>query len=108
MEFLNENHGGIMMTGQKVTCINDSFTDWIKVLYDELPVKGVTYTIRSIGVGVNHYGEPGEICVYLNELKNPLMGRSPHPEFGFNADRFRPIDEVSEEMKASNLNVIHY
>lgn len=97
-----------MMTGQKVTCIDDSFPDWITLFYDELPVKGKTYTIRSIGVGINHQGEEGEICVYLNEIKNGPMPNPPHPEFGFNAERFRPIDEVSEEMENSNMNVFHH
>lgn len=97
-----------MLTGQRVTCINDVFPDWIIPFYDELPRKGNTYTIRSIGVGINHQGEEGEICVYLNEIKNGLMPNPPHPEFGFNAERFRPIDELSEKKEAFDVSIIYH
>jgi hypothetical protein len=39
-------------------------------------------------------GTLGEVSVYLVGLRNPLSNVPPFPERGFNAERFRPLDEV--------------
>ena len=40
-----------MVKGQKVVCINDTFTEFIRAIYRQLPVKGKTYVIREVFLG---------------------------------------------------------
>jgi hypothetical protein len=40
-----------MVKGQRVVCINDSFTQFVRALYKQLPVKDKTYTIREVFLG---------------------------------------------------------
>lgn len=90
----------MFVQGQKVVCIDDKFLPYIARLYAELPVEGRTYTIRALTVGVTHTeaGErsEGEICVYLVELHNPKSNAPPFRERGFNAIRFRALEELDE------------
>ena len=67
---------------------------WISKYYAALPKAGVTYVIRNVSVGVNWSGEPGEVCLHLIGLVNPRSTTPPCPERGFNAERFRPLDEL--------------
>lgn len=83
-----------MQVGQKVVCINDTFDPLIASLYVTLPKKWVTYVIRDVILGINAKGEPGEVCIYLLGMHNPKSNTPPFPERGFNAERFRPLDEV--------------
>lgn len=91
-------------TGSKVICVDDRFPTEILIYYNALPLKDRTYTIREMGVGIDHKGEPGEVVVYLEELKNPCSTKPPYPERGFAAWRFREIqppaeaDEQAEEL----------
>ena len=89
----------MFVNGQKVVCINDQFPEWIKKLYSALPTEGVTYVVRGSTVGVA-YGDDGrvegEICVYLVGLVNPTSNKPPFRERGFNAERFRPLEEDTE------------
>lgn len=67
-------------------------------MYAALPKAGNTYTIRGTTVGVG-YGpgfsdrQEGEIAVYLMEIVNPKSGKAPFREWGFKAERFRPLEE---------------
>jgi len=90
-----------MIKGQKVVCINDSFPDLIRALYKQLPVKGVTYTIREVFLGrekVVKGGDSATVGLLLVELTNP-----PDPfhkgeqELGFSSERFAPLDELPAE-----------
>lgn len=93
---------------QKVICIDDVFPAWAKAIYSELPKKDQTYTIRSIGIGcdVKHvikdsknplsFSGEHEITVWLKEIKNPVHPIS-NEEYGFKADRFVPLEEITEE-----------
>ena len=85
-----------MRQGSKVVCVDDRFPTEILIYYNALPLKDRTYTIRGMGVGISHTGEPGEIVVYLSELKNPLSAKPPHPERGFAEWRFREIEPPAE------------
>jgi hypothetical protein len=85
-----------MQVGQKVVCINDQFDAGIFQFYTALPKKDVVYVIREVKVGVNLKGEMGEICVYLIGLVNPKSTQPPFPERGFNAERFRPLEELQQ------------
>lgn len=90
-----------MMKGQKVVCINDTFTDAVKAIYQQLPVKGDTYTIREVFLGrekVVKGGDSATVGLLLEELKNP-----PDPfhrgseELGFSSERFAPLEELPPE-----------
>ena len=85
-----------MKTGSKVVCTDDRFPTEIFIYYNCLPVKDRVYTIRQMGVGINHKGEAGEIVVYLKELENPVSSKPPHPERGFAAWRFRELEQPAE------------
>jgi hypothetical protein len=92
-----------MTTGSKVICIDDSFPGPLRKLYTALPVKGETYTIRSVypARSIAFPSKPGaadgEIGVLLNELINPPDPRSKYGlELGFKAERFREIEEMEE------------
>lgn len=91
-----------MMTGQKVVCIDDKFPEDIWRFYDLLPVAGVTYVIRDVQLGVNWKGEAGEVAVTLVGIANPCSDMPPYPERGFNAERFRPLED--DRIKESKEN----
>jgi hypothetical protein len=82
--------------GSKVVCVDDRFPTELLLYYNALPLKDKTYKVRGMGVGISHNGEPGEIVVYLEELKNPCSAKPPHPERGFAQWRFREIEPPAE------------
>ncbi|MEI6051958.1 MAG: hypothetical protein WCQ44_04595 [Opitutaceae bacterium] len=90
-----------MVKGQKVVCINDTFSSFIRALYKQLPVKGNTYTIREVFLGrekIVKGGESATVGLLLSELTNP-----PEPfhqgqqELGFTSERFAPMEELPPE-----------
>lgn len=90
-----------MVKGQRVVCINDTFPDFVKAIYRELPVKGNTYTIREVFLGrekVVRGGDSATVGLLLQELTNP-----PDPfhqgqqELGFTSERFAPLEELPDE-----------
>jgi hypothetical protein len=90
-----------MVKGQRVVCINDTFPEYVKVIYRELPVKGKTYTIREVFLGrekVVKGGDSATVGLLLEELVNP-----PDPfhqgqqELGFTSERFAPLEELPPE-----------
>lgn len=96
-----------MMKGQKVVCINDRFPAVVKAIYKQLPVKGVTYTIREVFLGrekVVKAGDSATVGLLLEELVNP-----PDPlhrgqqELGFNSERFAPLEELPDETAEAEL-----
>ena len=91
-----------MRTGSKVVCVGDRFPTEILIYYNALPLKDRIYTVRGMGVGISHTGEPGEIVVYLEELKNPCSSKPPHPERGFAAWRFREIQPPASAEEFAN------
>jgi len=92
-----------MVVGQKVVCVDDVFPPEVAQFYAALPKKDATYVIRNVVMGVNWKAEPGEVCLYLVGLNNPLSDKPPFPERGFNSERFRPLNE--EEDTATLLNI---
>jgi hypothetical protein len=104
-----------MVKGQKVVCINDTFTPVILALYKQLPVKGDVYTIREVFLGrekIVRGGDSATVGLLLEELKNP-----PDPfhqgkqELGFSSERFAPLEELPEEQaqeeEAIGIGVAH-
>jgi hypothetical protein len=90
-----------MLKGQKVVCINDSFSEFVRALYTQLPVKGDTYTIREMFLGrekIVKGGDSATVGLLLEELVNP-----PDPfhagqqELGFSSERFAPVEELPAE-----------
>lgn len=93
-----------MVKGQRVICINDSFTQFVRAMYKQLPVKGKTYTIREVFLGrekIVKGGESATVGLLLEELQNP-----PDPfhagqqELGFSSERFAPLEELPAEETA--------
>jgi len=90
-----------MVKGQRVVCINDTFSEFVRALYTDLPVKGETYTIREMFLGrekIVKGGDSATVGLLLEELKNP-----PDPfhagqqELGFSSERFAPVAELPAE-----------
>src|SRR5690606_7011434 len=90
-----------MVKGQKVVCINDSFSEFVRAIYKQLPAKGNTYTIREVFLGrekIVKGGDTATVGLLLEELHNP-----PDPfhagkqELGFSSERFAPLEEAPPE-----------
>jgi hypothetical protein len=90
-----------MVKGQKVVCINDTFTPTIRALYKQLPVKDNIYTVREVFLGrekIVKGGDTATVGLLLEELTNP-----PDPfhqgeqELGFSSERFAPLNELPDE-----------
>ena len=92
-----DNDSGMFLPGQAVVCVDDAFPLGIESLYNQLPKKGNTYHIRDLVPGCDFHANPGEVAVYLTELRNP--GNQLGIERGFKAERFTPLetDEIEEE-----------
>lgn len=87
----------MFLTGQLVVCVDDLFFDGVAKFYDSLPVLKRTYTVRGMAPGIGADNQTDEIAVYLVELVNPVSFCPPHRERGFRAERFRPLEELTEE-----------
>jgi hypothetical protein len=90
-----------MIKGQKVVCINDTFTPTIRALYQQLPVKDDIYTIREVFLGrekIVKGGDSATVGLLLNELRNPADPfHQGQQELGFSSERFAPIQELPPE-----------
>jgi hypothetical protein len=90
-----------MLKGQKVVCINDTFVDVIRVMYQQLPVKGDTYTIREVFLGrekIVRGGDSATVGLLLEELHNPTDPfHEWRQELGFSSERFAPLEELPDE-----------
>jgi hypothetical protein len=86
-----------MTVGSKVVCVDDKFPLGIEKFYTVLPKAGVVYVVREMCVGISLQGEEGEVCILLVGLINPRSNKPPFPERGFKADRFRPLEELTEK-----------
>jgi hypothetical protein len=90
-----------MVKGQKVVCINDTFSPTVRALYKQLPAKDHIYTVREVFLGrekIVKSGDSATVGLLLEELKNP-----PDPfhqgeqELGFSSERFAPLNELPDE-----------
>ena len=104
LHFLS-NDQEMFLPGQAVVCIDDAFPLGIQALYDQLPKKGNTYHIRDLVPGCDFNANPGEVAVYLTELRNP--SNKVGIERGFKAERFAPLDtEETEEEDIFHLDEV--
>ncbi len=85
-----------MTTGSRVVCVDDEFPLEASKHYICFPKAGVVYTIRNVELGCNWQGEPGEVAVLLREIVNPKSSKAPFRERAFNAERFRPLEALTE------------
>jgi hypothetical protein len=92
---------GSMVKGQRVICINDTFSPTIRALYKQLPVKDNIYTIREVFLGrekIVKGGDTATVGLLLEEITNP---RDPfhqgEQELGFSSERFAPLNELPDE-----------
>jgi len=90
-----------MIKGQKVVCINDTFPNLIRALYQQLPVKGVTYTIREVFLGrekIVKGGDSATVGLLLEEMHNgPDPFHAGKQELGFSSERFASLEELPPE-----------
>ena len=90
-----------MVKGQKVVCINDTFTPPVRALYQQLPVKDNIYTVREVFLGrekIVKGGETATVGLLLEELKNPTDPfHQGEQELGFTSERFAPLNELPDE-----------
>jgi len=89
--------------GEKVVCVNDTFSAFERRIYSKLPIKDSVYTVRETSLGRRKTGGDSGISyrVLLVELVNgpdPYMHPDRAEELGFRSDRFAPL--VSEELEA--------
>lgn len=98
-----------MVKGQKVICVNDSFSAAVRALYKQLPVKDHIYTIREVYLGrekVIRGGDTATVGLLLEELHNP-----PDPfhqgkqELGFSSERFAPLNELPAEEEEEEVGI---
>src|SRR5213080_1919399 len=99
-----------MIKGQRLVCVDDRFPKWVVEFFNQLPVKGATYTIREVCLRRETLrgSESGTIALLLEELRNP-----PDPahkggeELAFKSERFAPLEEIEiseeEEIEAGVL-----
>lgn len=87
----------MFIKGQSVACVNDEFSDFVKSIYRELPVKDGVYTVRDVEPGINENNKDFEIAIRLEELTNPLNRAAVPVELAFNAERFVPLTTGTEE-----------
>ena len=96
-----------MVKGQKVVCINDTFSPTIRALYKQLPVKDNIYTVREVFLGqekIVRGGDTATVGLLLEELTNP---RDPFhqgdQELGFSSERFAPLNELPDEQAEAEV-----
>ena len=96
----------MFLKGQKVVCIDDNFTAAARLMFKQLPVRDVVYTVREVYVGRGNVLKAdsgkmdGEIGILLVELVNPpdpALKKGLVYELGFKAERFAPLETLPDE-----------
>ena len=80
--------------GDHVVCINGKFLPSIAKLFDSLPKEGVHYVVRDVLLGVHHPSQEGSVRILLVGLVNPSPNGKALNERGFDARRFRKLDQL--------------
>lgn len=84
-------------TGNHVLCIDDYFAPMIKTLMKQRPVKGQSYVIRDVLLGVIHPERVGDVRVLLIGVVNDSPNGKALCERGFRSSRFRKLDELKNQ-----------
>lgn len=94
-----------MVKGQKVICINDTFSPTVRALYQQLPVKDTIYTVREVFLGrekIVRGGDTATVGLLLEELTNPMDPfHQGEQELGFSSERFAPLNTLPDEEVAA-------
>lgn len=89
--------------GQRVRCINGSFSynalDWAS----RFPVRGAVYTIRGIAPQPGYLDRRMSLAVWLVEIVNPPLTDGVEPSFC--VSRFRVMEEVAREVSRNHAEV---
>ena len=97
MRILGPNCLGMINTH---SMINATFTNLVRALYKQLPVKGSTYTVREVFLGrekVVKGGDSATVGLLLEELLNgPDPFHQGKQELGFSSERFAPLEELPD------------
>ena len=102
-----------MIKGQRVVCVDDRFPKWIVEFFNQLPVKGSTYTIREVCLRreTMRGSDSATIALLLEELQNPPdPTHKGNEELAFKSERFAPLEEIEieEEVEAGlALSTVH-
>lgn len=84
-----------------MVCTNDTFPDVVRSIYEQLPTKGDTYTIRDVFLGrekIVKAGDSATVGLLLEELHNPADPfHADSQELGFSSERFAPLEELPDE-----------
>jgi hypothetical protein len=89
-----------MVKGQKVACVNDTFSPTIRALYKQLPVKDNIYTIREVCLRRETIrgSDSATVALLLEELKNDVdPTHKGGEELAFKQERFAPLETLEEE-----------
>jgi hypothetical protein len=96
-----------VIKGQRVVCTNDTFTPAVRAIYQQLPRKGDTYTIREVFLGRERIvkgGDSATVGLLLHELRNPQDPfHKGGEELGFSSERFAPLEEAPPEEESEAL-----
>ena len=89
-----------MDKGDKVVCINDKWEPWVFDTYNQLPEKGVIYTVRAVRPGRPSLdGGAAVLTLLLEELQNDIdYTHVGGDELGFKANRFAPLHSKRARM----------
>jgi hypothetical protein len=92
-----------MIKGQRVVCVDDRFPKWVVEFFNQLPIKGRTYTIRDVCLRRETIrgSDSATIALLLEELHNPPdPTHKGNEELAFKSERFAPLEEIAEEQEA--------
>lgn len=82
--------------GQKVVCVDASYYPHVRGLYDSWIKHGKAYVIRDIRLGIEPDCRTGAVSVLLEGIVNPPSEGRSKIERGFNAERFRALEESDQ------------
>ena len=92
--------------GQKIVLVDDKWSESVKQLYLQLPVRDSVYVVRAVRVGVRadelimDMRRVLEQSILLTGIYNPTNNLG--VEAGFAASRFRALDELKQEATEAN------
>ncbi len=92
-----------MIKGQRVVCVDDRFPKWVVEFFNQLPIKGCTYTIRDVCLRreTMRGSDSATIALLLEELRNPAdPTHKGEEELAFKSERFAPLEEIEVEEEA--------
>ena len=87
--------------GQRVVCVDDTFSEGILKWLIQIPKKGEVYTIREIQQGIDERLFPS-ISLLLKGINNGASDAPPYRERGFHSRRFRPLTEEENKTQTKN------